>query len=49
MTAEMALRFGRAFSQSPQYWLNLQTAYDLKTTEFALRDAFQSVRELAAP
>lgn len=49
VTAEMALRFGRAFSQSPQYWLNLQTAYDLKTTEFALRDALQSVRELAAP
>ena len=49
VTAEMALRFGRAFGQSPQYWLNLQTAYDLKTTEFALRDALQSVRELAAP
>lgn len=48
VTAEMALRFGRAFGQSPQYWLNLQTAYDLKTTEFALRDALQSVREFAA-
>lgn len=48
VTAELALRFGRAFGQSPQYWLNLQTAYDLKTTEAALQDALQSVRELAA-
>ena len=30
VTAEMALRFGRAFGQSPEYWLNLQVAYDLK-------------------
>ena len=30
VTAELALLFGRAFEQSPQYWLNLQTAFDLK-------------------
>ena len=24
VTAELALLFGRAFGQSPQYWLNLQ-------------------------
>lgn len=30
VTAELALRFGRAFEQSPEYWLNLQVAYDLK-------------------
>jgi addiction module HigA family antidote len=29
MTAELALLFGRAFGQSPQNWLNLQSAYDL--------------------
>jgi addiction module HigA family antidote len=33
VTAELALLFGRAFGQSPQYWLNLQAAYDLKTAE----------------
>ena len=33
VTAELALLLGRAFDQSPQYWLNLQTSYDLKTTE----------------
>ena len=30
VTAELALRLGRAFDQSPEYWLNLQVAYDLK-------------------
>ena len=33
VTAELALRMGHAFGQSPQYWLNLQTSYDLKTAE----------------
>lgn len=33
VTAELALLFGRAFGQSPQYWLNLQAAYDLKSAE----------------
>ena len=36
VTAELALRFGRAFGQLPQYWLNLQSDYDLKTVEKAL-------------
>jgi addiction module HigA family antidote len=30
VTADLALRFGRAFGQTPEYWLNLQVAYDLK-------------------
>ncbi len=33
VTAEMALLFGKALGQTPQYWINLQAAYDLKTTE----------------
>ncbi len=33
VTAELALLFGRAFNQSPQYWLNLQADYDLKTAK----------------
>lgn len=30
VTAELALLFGRALDQSPQYWFNLQADYDLK-------------------
>ena len=47
VTAELALRFGRAFGQSPQYWLNLQTAYDLKRAERAIGGRLKAVSTLA--
>jgi antitoxin HigA-1 len=46
VTAELALLFGRALGQSPQYWLNLQAAYDLKTAEVAIGKQLLSVTEL---
>ena len=46
VTAEMALLFGRALNQSPQYWLNLQVAYDLKVAERNIRARLKSVVEL---
>ena len=36
ISAELALRLGQALGQSPQYWLNLQTTYDLKTAQQSL-------------
>ena len=33
ITADTALRLGRYFDMSPQFWLNLQTRYDLEMTE----------------
>jgi addiction module HigA family antidote len=30
VSAQMAIRFGQAFGTTPQYWMNLQTIYDLK-------------------
>lgn len=33
MTAELALRLGRYLGQSPQYWLHLQSRYDLDVAE----------------
>lgn len=47
VTAELALLFGRAFGQSPQYWLNLQAAYDLKTAEPEIRGRLRAMRPLA--
>jgi len=38
ITADTALRLGRFFSMSPQFWLNLQTRYDLEITEDLLED-----------
>lgn len=48
VTAELALRFGRAFGQSAQYWINLQNAYDLKIAERGLKGSLNKVRRLAA-
>ena len=48
VTAELALLFGRAFGQTPQYWLNLQAAFDLKTAEKAIGKRLRGVLELAA-
>ncbi len=47
VTAEMALLFGKAFGQTPQYWINLQAAYDLKTTEKAISRRLAGITELA--
>ena len=38
VTAELALLFGRAFGQTPQYWLTLQAAYDPKTCAIRFPD-----------
>jgi len=48
VTAELALRIGRALGQTPQYWLSLQTAYDLKLAQIEMKDALKEVRLLAA-
>ena len=48
VTAELALRLGRALGQSPQYWLNLQTAFDLKVAQIAMKSSLRAVRPLAA-
>ena len=47
VTAELALLFGRAFDQSPQYWLNLQATYDLKTAEANMGKLLAGVQMLA--
>lgn len=33
VTAEMAVRLSKAFNTTPQFWLNLQNAYDLWEAE----------------
>ena len=47
VTAELALLFGKAFAQSPQYWLNLQVSYDLKMAENSLGKILAGVHQLA--
>jgi addiction module HigA family antidote len=45
VTAEMALLFGKAFGQTPQYWLKLQADYDLKTAARDLGRKLSQVHE----
>lgn len=44
VTAELALRLGRALSQTPQYWLNLQAGYDLKVAQTTFKDSLMGVQ-----
>ena len=46
VTAELALRLGQALNQTPQYWLNLQVAYDLKVAKVEFKHSLRRVREL---
>ena len=49
VTAEVALRLGRYFGMAPQFWLNLQSRYDLEKAEDVMGGRLrQEVRPLAA-
>jgi plasmid maintenance system antidote protein VapI len=41
ISADTALRLGRFFGISPQFWLNLQTRYDLEVTEDLLAERLE--------
>ena len=47
VTADLALLFGRALGQTPQYWLNLQAGFDLKIAEKTIAKQLRGVAELA--
>ncbi|MGA8891149.1 MAG: HigA family addiction module antitoxin [Anaeromyxobacteraceae bacterium] len=46
VTAELALLFGRAFEQSPQYWLNLQSDHDLKVAVTRIGPRLRAIRSV---
>ena len=49
ITADTALRLGRYFKMSAQFWLNLQSHYDLELAEERIgRRLDREVKELAA-
>ena len=41
ISADTALRLGRFFRVSPQFWLNLQTRFDLEVTEDLLAERLE--------
>ena len=48
VTAELALRIGKALGQSPRYWLNLQADYDIKQAQQETGAALNEVQLIAA-
>jgi addiction module HigA family antidote len=49
ITADTALRLGRYFSMSPEFWLNLQSHYDLEQEQEHLAERLEKeVKVLAA-
>src|ERR1035438_5003710 len=44
VTADTAVRLGLYFGTSPQFWLNLQTSYDLKVEKARLPEIMRQVR-----
>lgn len=48
VTAELALLFGKAFGQSPQFWLNLQGQFDLMKAERSIGARLVAVKRIAS-
>jgi addiction module HigA family antidote len=49
ITGNTALRLGRATNTTPEFWLNLQTLYDLETAKDELGDKLEKEVTLAIP
>ena len=48
ISGDTALRLGHFFETSPQFWLNLQAAYNLRLAEQKMGSTIQSLPMLAA-
>lgn len=46
ISADTALRLGRYFTMDPQFWINLQSHYDLEVEMDALGDSLDRIRPL---
>lgn len=44
ITADSALRLGRFFNQTPEFWMNLQRTYDLVVAEREIGKALKRIR-----
>lgn len=48
VSADTALRLGKFFKTTPQFWLNMQASYDLKIQSAALEKELAEIKELQA-
>ena len=47
VTADTALRLGKALNTSPAFWMNLQARFDLEVAEDALAGAIRKIERIA--
>ena len=48
VTADTALRLAKFFDTTPNYWLNMQAAFDLEQQAITLADELRQIEVLAA-
>lgn len=46
ISADTALRLGKFFKTTPQFWLNMQTSYDLKIQSAVMTKELAEIKEL---
>lgn len=49
VTSDTALRLGRFFSMTPEFWLNMQILYDLTLAEAAADETLRSIEPMTLP
>jgi antitoxin HigA-1 len=49
ITADTALRLGKALGTSPQLWLNLQNDYDLQIAQRGIEKQLEKIEPVVAP
>lgn len=49
VTPDTALRLGRFFSMTPEFWINMQGLHDLTVAEAAAEDMLQAIEPLSLP
>lgn len=47
ISAEMAVRLGKVFGTSPEFWMNLQAAYELANARKSLRRKMNKVTSMS--
>ncbi|MFK4822275.1 HigA family addiction module antitoxin [Ochrobactrum quorumnocens] len=48
LTTDTALRLAKFFRIMPEFWMNMQASYDLKTEAAAIKDELAEIHELEA-
>ncbi len=49
ISTETALRFGKFFGTTPNYWLNLQNGFDIRLKSEAMKVELGNIEELKKP